>query len=57
MAPSAPVAAALSNKLFVDNDHIEDQVAYVSGDDSRVKRNTSGNSIRIVSFTLLAHML
>ncbi|CAF1423677.1 unnamed protein product [Rotaria magnacalcarata] len=48
MAPSAPVAAALSNQFFVDNDHARNHIVNVDETNERVKRNISDWPIAVV---------
>ncbi|CAF1250602.1 unnamed protein product [Rotaria sordida] len=48
MAPSAPVAAVLSNKLVVDNDETRDNIFDVSDGTFRIKRNMSDWPIAVV---------
>ncbi|CAF4440020.1 unnamed protein product, partial [Rotaria magnacalcarata] len=56
MAPSAPVAAALSNQFFVDNDHARNHIVNVDETNERVKRNISGDYITVPIFIFM-HML
>ncbi len=45
MAPPAPIAAILSDKLYVDNDQIRDNIFDINEETDRPKRNVSGNRI------------
>ena len=46
MAPSAPVAAARSNKFVVNNDDIDENFMDVDDDIYPTKRNVSGKMIQ-----------
>ncbi|CAF2502141.1 unnamed protein product [Rotaria sp. Silwood2] len=48
MAPSAPVAAVLSNKLVVDNDQVRDNIFNVNDEKPRTQRNVSDWPIAVV---------
>lgn len=45
MAPSAPVAAAMSNKLVVDNDYMRDNTVDVDARNARTARNATSKSL------------
>lgn len=57
MAPSAPVAAALSNKLVVDNDQMRDDTIDVDYGQTRTRRNGTGKRLSIATIFHLMDML